>query len=370
MKKNNLIYLFYLPSFTGGGSEMVTINLANEFHKNNKKVIFLCSNTNGPLFFRLNNKIKIINLKKKRLLLSIFKIFNIILNEKPDVIFSSLVHSNLFFCIIKKYFNKNFFLIIRHGNIKNQRTDLKSKIKNFIFIKLIKFFYQYSDLIVSSGTLAKKYLKYELGIKKKIFNINNPIFNKKEFEKKIKIKNEWIQKNKYNYYLSIGRLNIQKNFIFLIKAFKKLNFSKKNKLLIIGEGEQNDYINNFLKENNLSDNIKIINFQKNPLNFIYYCKCFVLSSLWEGQSNVLLQAAILRKKIICSDTAGDVKFLSKKFENIHIYKSNNFHDFKKKIDSALISNDNYIKNKFHRYSNSFSNTEVAKRYIKIISSKI
>ena len=61
MKKNNLTYLFYLPSFSGGGSEMVTINLANQFYDHDKKVIFLCSNNSGPLYFKLNKKIEVLN---------------------------------------------------------------------------------------------------------------------------------------------------------------------------------------------------------------------------------------------------------------------------------------------------------------------
>lgn len=370
MIKNKLTYLFYLPSFSGGGSEMVTINLANEFYRKNKKIVFLCSNTNGPLFFKLNSNIKIINLEKKRLLFSVLKILKTIKKEKPDVVFSSLVHSNILFCIIKKYFNIKFFLIIRHGNTANIYNGLRYKIKNTLFTKLIKIFYKYSNLLVSSGRTTKDYLKFELGIKKKVHSINNPVFIKQAFLREIKIKNKWIQNNKYNFYLSIGRLSVQKNFIFLIKSFINLNQSQKKKLLIIGEGNQYNYLNNYIRENNYTNQINIIKFQKNPLNYIYHCKCFILSSLWEGQSNVLLQAALLKKKIICADTAGDVKFLSRKFNNIHIYKSNNYNDFKKKIEIVSNFKNKISKNKFHKNYHDFDHKEIAKKYLRIIDERI
>ena len=370
MKKTDLTYLFYLPSFSGGGSEMVTINLANQFYSNKKKIIFLCSNNNGPLFFKLNKNIKVINLKKKRLLFSIFKIIEVIKKEKPNVIFSSLVHSNIFFCIIKKYINIKFFLLIRHGNIANIDSNLKNKIKHYLFSILIKIFYKYSDILVSSGNLTKIYLNSVLGLKKQIVSLNNPVFTRQDFIRQINTKNKWVQKNKYNYILSIGRLSFQKNYIFLIKSFINLKLSKKNKLLIIGEGDQYNFLKKFIKQKNLAGKIKIIKFQKNPLKYIYFCKCFVLSSLWEGQSNVLLQAALLKKKIICADTAGDVKYLNKKFRNINIYKSNNYNDFKKKIISTLNYNYKDTKNKFHKCSKDFDIKAITKKYIRIIDEKI
>ena len=156
----------------------------------------------------------------------------------------------------------------------------------------------------------------------------------------------------------------------MIKSFCNLKFSKKTNLLIIGEGDQYKNLNNFIKKNNLSNTVKIINFKKNPLNYINYCKCFILSSLWEGQSNALLQAALLKKNILCADTAGDAKLLSKKFENINIYKSNNFKDFEKKLKIILKIKTIFSKNKFHKLSENFASEEVAKKYIRIINEKI
>ena len=69
----------------------------------------------------------------------------------------------------------------------------------------------------------------------------DPVIYLKEINKK---KNELV--NFENFYISIGRLTSQKNFLFLCKAIKELKQKYSEiKLLIAGNGEQKKEILNF-----------------------------------------------------------------------------------------------------------------------------
>ena len=57
----------------------------------------------------------------------------------------------------------------------------------------------------------------------------------------------------------------------------------------------------FIKENNLSKDVKILNFQKNPYKFIIKADVLVLTSKFEGLPNVLLEALSLKKFVISSN---------------------------------------------------------------------
>jgi glycosyltransferase involved in cell wall biosynthesis len=57
---------------------------------------------------------------------------------------------------------------------------------------------------------------------------------------------------------------------------------------------------NVIKEHDLSKEVKIIPFQRNPYKFIKLCNLFILSSAFEGLPNVLLEAICLRKFVISS----------------------------------------------------------------------
>ena len=70
---------------------------------------------------------------------------------------------------------------------------------------------------------------------------------------------------------------------------------------MIGKGNLETDLKNILKKNNLTDNVKILNFVDNPYNLIKQTDIFVLSSRYEGLPNVLLEALVLNKFIISSD---------------------------------------------------------------------
>ena len=69
----------------------------------------------------------------------------------------------------------------------------------------------------------------------------------------------------------------------------------------MGYGTNKKIIHKFIKENKLEKKIKVIGFQKNPYPFIKKADIFVLSSLYEGLPNVLLEALTLKKFVISSD---------------------------------------------------------------------
>ena len=73
---------------------------------------------------------------------------------------------------------------------------------------------------------------------------------------------------KKNTILAVGRLEIQKISIIILKAFKNLLKNINANLLIIGYGSQFYILKNYIKKNNLSKNVKILKNVKNP--FPYY----------------------------------------------------------------------------------------------------
>jgi len=104
-----------------------------------------------------------------------------------------------------------------------------------------------------------------------------------------------------DYYLAIGRLTKQKNFLFLIEVFKKFNQNKNNMLVIIGDGEQKKEILNYIKNNNLQKTVLMFNFTENIFNYYKNSKCFILSSLWEDPGFVIVEAIYMNIPIISSN---------------------------------------------------------------------
>ncbi|MDC0469135.1 glycosyltransferase [Candidatus Pelagibacter sp.] len=181
---------------------------------------------------------------------------------------------------------------------------------------------------------------------KKLFLLRDPVFIIKDINKKKKesIDDEFkIKKN--DYYLSIGRLTKQKNFIFLIKCFSKIINEKNNiKLAIIGVGEDKDKIERLIKKNNLEKNIILLGFKKNVYKYLYNCKAFILSSLWEDPGFVLIEAMVSDCLVLSSNCSNGPKEIVEN-KNGLLFESNSENDFILKFHQLIQLND-YELNKF------------------------
>lgn len=109
----------------------------------------------------------------------------------------------------------------------------------------------------------------------------------------------------YNHkkFLAVGRFSPRhKGFDLLIKAFAI--FAKNNSdwtLEIVGEGEEESLFRRMIKEYDLEDRIRLCPFTKDIQKHYAGASVYVLSSRWEGQPLVLVEAMAHGLPVISSD---------------------------------------------------------------------
>ncbi len=108
-------------------------------------------------------------------------------------------------------------------------------------------------------------------------------------------------KENYNF-ITMGRLSPEKGQDNLIKAFGQFqqNFPT-TKLYILGEGPLRKDLENLIAELNLEESVYLMGQLEIPFRLMKKCDCFVLSSHYEGQPMVLLEAMTHGMKIIATD---------------------------------------------------------------------
>lgn len=282
--KRDLV-LFY-PSFERGGVEKILINLIK---KNTKFNITLISSKSAKKSIKLKNvnfveviqKIKIPYLHPRYLSainasIILFRYLGIA-NEKT-VIHS--MQSNVA-AIIVGILKGNKVIIRNSENPIYSFLYSDNKFFSFISLVLKFFFYNFADGIITNSIGSKKSLEKFVSQKKKIVTIYNPYL-----EKINKIKNK-----KKNYLLSIGRLQKQKDHETLLKAFyifsKKF---KKYKLLILGKGKLEMKLKKLAKKLDIQQKVIFKGWIRNTTPYLKRSKLFILSSIYEGLGNVLIDA--------------------------------------------------------------------------------
>ena len=257
-------------------------------------------------------------------ILGFFPLLKILKKKQPDYVVIHLITSLPLILLILFKFKTKFILRI-------------SGLPRFnIFRKLLwKLAFKKIHLITCPTNETNNYLKsLNLCDEKKLKILFDPIIHVSKINKKIK---EEID-HEGDFYISIGRLTYQKNFLFLIKCFKELiKKYPRIKLFIIGEGEKFNILNNFIKTNKLSNNIVLLGHKKNIFPYFKNAKGFILSSLWEDPGFVLIEAAFCRCPVFSSDAKPGPYEIVKNNLNGTIFKNND-------IDSFLKNFDNYLKN--------------------------
>ncbi|KYG90278.1 hypothetical protein A0U40_08560 [[Bacillus] sp. KCTC 13219] len=152
----------------------------------------------------------------------------------------------------------------------------------------------------------------------KFVNVNNVIDYKKilknsELDSPLKY---YFTEDTINF-VNIARLSPEKNHKKLFEAFAKVKKYKTNiKLFIIGEGNQRNDLLRQIHELKMEGSIILLGEIDNPFPLLKSCDCFVLSSDYEGQSLVVLEALILRKNVISTDVTGVRSVLQNKYGEI------------------------------------------------------
>ena len=101
--------------------------------------------------------------------------------------------------------------------------------------------------------------------------------------------------------VACGRLSRQKGFVYLLRAFKKVKEEVAARLWIVGEGELRRALEEEITRLDLNGCVRLLGFQENPFKYMAAADVFVLSSLWEGFGNVLVEAMACRTPIISTD---------------------------------------------------------------------
>lgn len=104
---------------------------------------------------------------------------------------------------------------------------------------------------------------------------------------------------------SVGGLNKRKNHMEMLKAFEYVHVRYPNaQLEIIGDGDMRVNYEQWIKEHNLQDCIKLHGWQQEVAPIMINWHAFLLTSLWEGMPCAIVEARLLKLPVLAYETNG------------------------------------------------------------------
>ena len=299
--------ILFMPHIDIGGVEKNFFLISNFLAKNRNNIVVITISNKSKKFFSKNIKFVTFESiflekvsKRFKFILSLFLLTKEVLINKNSLVMS--FQANVYCGLLSKLLG--FKLIIR----SNTSPDGWSK--NILKKLIYKLSFNAANKVIVNSNEFKRKIKKYLNINAEC--IYNPL-NKKEI---INLSKKSINFNffskKYLNVINVGRLEDQKDQITLLKSINFIKKKIKIKLLIIGNGSMEKKLRNYIYKCNLDKTVKILHNISNPFPYFVKSDLFILSSIFEGLPNVLLEALTLKKFVISTNcSTGPSEILSK-----------------------------------------------------------
>jgi len=286
-----------------GGAERVITNIITHLDNKKYEISLALFEKKGSYLSQIPEYVKVYDLKKKsrysflKLILRLGRLFR---KSRPNTVVSFMAYTNIVVLLAKFLPGCRFNLVTSVRTYLSYATlhEKLSKIKYFLY----KFLFNYADFIVVPSSGVKKDLEKTFNIiQRKIKIIYNPI----DLKKIMKLKEEEVEdlriKACKSFILSVGRLTKQKGFPYLLRAYSRIYKEIDEKFVILGTGEDQEKLKSLVNELGIREHIFFLEFKKNPYKFMNGASIFVLSSVWEGFPNVVLEAMACGVPVISTD---------------------------------------------------------------------
>lgn len=354
----------FIGSMEGGGAERVVLNLSNEFQKRGVSFVLILRFVKGHYLKELNPKIKIIELNANNPFILIFRIIRVCKKNKIGTLLTVSRYNNVL-GLFANYF-LHIRIIIREASTFDGIFTEK-KFKSIILLKLMKTLYPLADKIIANSIDTANDIFDHIEIpNNKLFVIYNPLVND-EIQKLSKeiISNEVFNKLTKPIVISVGRLFPQKNYSYLIRSFAKVrNIVPKASLLILGEGPLKNQLINQAKKLKIESAVHFLGFVDNPYKFLRSSDVFVLSSLYEGFGNVIVEALSVGLPVVSTNCPGGPREILNSEKIGELVPLN---DDKALADAIIKSlKTKYNKQQLVERAKCFSIEKITDRYLEII----
>lgn len=288
-------------NLNGGGAEKMMVRLANGLANLGQKVSIVLLTEGGINIKNVSDCVTLHELKAKRTVTAIPKLREYLLENKPDKILSALTHVNVISILACLSIGrlKSLYVSERNAFSKDKLVNNDLLVKTAYF--LAPFLYRIipNPVFAVSDGVAQDLIKTTIVNRECVINLPNPTldddFRIREFSSPT---HPWLKDKTMPVIIGLGRLAAQKGFDDLINAVAIVKKRMNVRLIIYGEGDLRSSLQKQIDELGLTENVSLFGYTETPLDEIHAADVFVLSSLFEGSPNALVEAMGAKCKVV------------------------------------------------------------------------
>jgi glycosyltransferase involved in cell wall biosynthesis len=279
------------------------LNVAAALSERGCSVDVVLAQKQGEYLEHVPDTLRIVDLGVGRTLESIMPLAGYLKRERPDVLIGALSHANGIALLSRSISRTRIPVVISLHNTMSVETENDDGLRQKALRWLTRSLSPGADAIVAvSNGVADDYAKL-VGIDRaRIQVIYNPVVSPAMLDKSRQpVDHPWLQPGQPPVILGVGRLNPQKDFHNLLRAFAILRKGRQARLIILGQGEERASLEALVEELKIGGDVALPGFADNPFAYMAKAAVFALSSRFEGLPTVLIEAMACGCQVVSTD---------------------------------------------------------------------
>ncbi len=296
--------LAIFASFSGtGGVERMLVNLIRGLTDLGQPVDLLLVRAEGPHLARLPASVRVIRLEVRHTLLAAPALARYLRRHRPAALLAAKDRAGRTAVLARALARTGTPLALRLGTHLSTAMAERAAASRWLRYLPIRLLYPHLDRIIAvSEGVADDTARIARLPRERIAVIRNPVITPElAAQAAAPCPHPWLTGDGPPVVCAAGRLQRQKDFPTLLRAFARVRAQRDCRLLILGEGNARPGLEALIAELGLGADAALVGFQSNPYAWLARAALFVLSSAWEGSPNVLTEAMALGVPVAATD---------------------------------------------------------------------
>jgi glycosyltransferase involved in cell wall biosynthesis len=295
----------FLPTLHGGGAERVLLDLAQAFLRAGHLVdlVVMSAPPGLPLSDLIPAGVRTIDLRCRRLWTSGPAFARYIKEVAPAGIIAAMPLANAIAASARWATRAPARLVLTEHNARSLAFGDADNVQHRVLRPWVRLSYRFADVIVAVSAGVADRVRDMPGIQaEQVRVVYNPAYSNRIHElAAAPAPHRWLEDASVPVIVGSGRLEPQKDFATLLKAFAALRRGRPARLIILGEGSQEAALHRLVENLGIEEHVVFPGFVTNPWAYVARASVFALSSVHEGLGNVLIEAMACGTPVVSTD---------------------------------------------------------------------
>jgi glycosyltransferase involved in cell wall biosynthesis len=222
---------------------------------------------------------------------------------RPEVLFTDKDRVNRTAILAVALSGVDIRMVLRSGTTVSINLASRSRFDRFVQSNSMRYLYRRAYAILTPSEGAADDFAKTIGLPRdRITAVPSPIITPRFLQQLDRpLDHPWFQPGEPPVILGAGELCRRKDFTTLIRAFALLADSRDCRLMILGKGRARDTLEQEVSRLGIEDRVSLPGFVETPYPYMKRASLFVLSSLWEGMGNVLVEAMAAKTPVVSTN---------------------------------------------------------------------